>query len=76
MNDQEFEDWKTERNIAIGGTFEEFKTYAIKMGQVPTHPEAMEIMYHKCRTALTILSDEVRQESHKWLLERGYQSMM
>lgn len=74
MTDEEFEQWKTERDQAVAGTFEEFKAYAIKMNQVPKHPEALEIMYHKCRTGITSLSPKIRQASHSWLIERGYES--
>lgn len=74
MTDEEFTQWKAERDKAIAGTYEEFKSYAIKMGQVPSNPEAFEIMYHKCRTALIFLPKEVRQASHIWLVERKYGS--
>lgn len=74
MTDDEFARWKAERDKAVAGTFEEFKAYTIKMGMTPTNPESFEIMYHKCRTAITSLPQEMRQASHSWLLEHGYTS--
>lgn len=76
MTYEEFTQLIIERDRAVAGTFEEFKTYAIKMGQVPNHPESLEIMYHKCRTAVLSLPDEVRKASHSWLIERGYSSWL
>ena len=76
MNDEEFAQWKAERDAVAAGTFEEFKAYSIKMGLVPSNPESLKIMYHKCRTAITSLSDEIRQASHEWLTEQGYSSWL
>ena len=44
MNDEEFAQWKAERDTAVAGTFKEFKAYSIKMGLVPSNPESLEIM--------------------------------
>mgnify|MGYP001559236623 CR=1 FL=1 len=74
MTNKEFQEWKAERDKAIAGTLEEFTAYAIKMGQVPSDPAVFEIMYHKCRSAVTSLPQEIRQASHSWLLDHGYGS--
>jgi hypothetical protein len=70
MTDEEFVKWKIERDKAISGTFEEFKAYVIKIKQIP--PEVMEIMYHKGRTTITSLPNEIREASNTWLVEHGY----
>lgn len=74
MIDEEFIRWRNERNKAVAGTLEEFTAYSIKMGQIAKNPEVYEIMYHKCRTAITSLPNEIRQSSHSWLLDHGYNS--
>lgn len=70
----ELEAWKAERDKAISGTLEEFTAYSIKMGQIASDPYVYEIMYHKCRSAITSLPTEMRQASHSWLLDHGYSS--
>lgn len=74
MNDQQFEEWKAERDKAVSGTLEEFTLYSIKMNQIANSPEVYEIMYHKCRSAITSLPTDMRQASHSWLLDHGYSS--
>ena len=71
-----FEQWKAERDAAVKGTLEEFTTCAIRKGQVASDPKVYEIMYHKCRTAITSLPEDMRQASHKWLIDNGYQSWL
>lgn len=76
MTDDEFKTWLEERNKAIAGSLEDFKAYSIKQGQIPIHPDVFEIMYHKCRSAVTSLSIETRQASNDWLIEHGYSSWL
>lgn len=71
---EDLTEFLSERNKAVGGTFEEFLVYSTKQGVQFSRPEVAEISYHKCRTAITTLPTEVRQASHSWLLERGYES--
>lgn len=75
MCDEEFQEWKTNRDKAIMGTLEEFITYAIVMGQVASDPTVYEIMYHKCRTAVMSLPIEIRQTSKDWLIAHNYKSL-
>lgn len=75
MTDQEFNAWKAERDKAVGGTLEDFIAYSNKMGQRPSGPLVYEIMYHKCRTALTSIPPHQREASEQWLTSRGYKSM-
>lgn len=74
MTDEEFTRWKAVRDKAVAGTFDEFKIYAAKMGQMPKRIEVLEIMYHKCRTGITNLPKEMRQASHEWLIAHNYSS--
>jgi hypothetical protein len=65
------EDYCVERDKAVGGSFEDFKIFAAKQGQQFTSDEVAEIAYHKCRTAITSMPNEIRNGSKSWLLERG-----
>jgi hypothetical protein len=75
MNEEELNAWKIERYNAIKGTLEEFTACITKTGYAPSSPEAIEIMYHKWRTAITDLDDDIREASHKWLIDHGYASL-
>lgn len=74
MTNDEFQQWLVERNKAVAGTLEEFTEYSIRMGKTASDPKVYEIMYHKCRTAITSLPTDVRQTSHSWLLDNSYES--
>ena len=76
MTNEEFKQWKTERDVAFAGSLEEFTAYAVKMGQIPSDPAIYEVMYHKCRTAAVSLPMDIRLKSNQWLLDHGYTSFL
>lgn len=63
------------RDKACAGSLEEFRAYARAQGQV-MHPEAEEIAYHKCRTAIRTLPENIRLASDRWLRSRNYESWL
>lgn len=51
-----------------------FKDYASKRGTVFTSDEVCEIAFHKCITGALNVKSEYREQSHNWLISRGYGS--
>lgn len=72
---EEIKEYVKERNEAFAGTLDEFIAFGIKHGTKFTTRETAEIGYHQCRTAAS-LPQEIKESSHKWLIDRGYESWL
>jgi hypothetical protein len=51
------------------------RKWGVNLSYIPKSDELFWVSIHKARTAATSLPIAARQESKRWLHERGYQSM-
>jgi len=54
--------------------FKEFKQYALEHGTTFSSDEVAQIAFHKCITGSLGVKEEYREQSHQWLISRGYES--
>jgi hypothetical protein len=60
--------------ILLSGDIEDLVAFYRRNGGPPLSPEAYPIMFHKVRTAVLAIPIHLREESKRWLYERGMTS--
>jgi hypothetical protein len=73
--EEEIAEYCRRRNAAVSGPLNDFMTFAKNEGKPFPSEEVAEIAYHKCRTAIMTLPEDMRLASKRWLNERNYEDM-